>query len=202
MLQINDTSAHSYDVGELLAAEYSYIAGTAFQANEDRARVSQFFFITFGTFIAALFSSQLSNIDPVQLYLAFVFIFLGLAILGMLTILQLARLRIAWLHSVRAMNQIKKGAVKRYPYLEDYFKWTWKNPPKMFKHNSIGFYLATSVSILSGLATGAAAAFGSLAMGFQGVLWIPSIMVGVLVAIVQLLFLYQRPLLQADAEAK
>ena len=45
---------------DLIVAEFNYIAQTAFQANEDRARVSQLFFVTFGTVIAALYSSQLS----------------------------------------------------------------------------------------------------------------------------------------------
>ena len=31
---------------DLLVAEFNYIANAAFQANEDRARVSQFFFVT------------------------------------------------------------------------------------------------------------------------------------------------------------
>jgi len=31
---------------DFLVAEFNYIANAAFQANEDRARVSQFFFVT------------------------------------------------------------------------------------------------------------------------------------------------------------
>jgi len=42
----------------VITAEFNYIAQTAFQANEDRARASQYFLITFGTVIAALYSSE------------------------------------------------------------------------------------------------------------------------------------------------
>ena len=100
---------------EIILAEYNYISETAFQADEDRARVSQFFFVTFGTFIAALVSSQMENVDIQQLYTAFVIVFVFIFILGILTISQLARLRQAWRESVMAMNQIKEEAIKQYP---------------------------------------------------------------------------------------
>ena len=34
------------DVNEILIAEFNYIANTAFQANEDRARVSNYYLMT------------------------------------------------------------------------------------------------------------------------------------------------------------
>jgi len=40
--------------GEILIAEYAYIAKSAFQANEDRARVSTYYVVTFGTLYFAL----------------------------------------------------------------------------------------------------------------------------------------------------
>ncbi len=40
--------------GEILVAEYNYVAQAIFQANEDRSRVASFYMITFGSFIAAL----------------------------------------------------------------------------------------------------------------------------------------------------
>ena len=45
------------ELDELLAAEYDYIAQTANQANEDRARVSSFYLIAVGSLVAALFGT-------------------------------------------------------------------------------------------------------------------------------------------------
>jgi hypothetical protein len=56
------------DGNSVLSAEFSYIAQTAFQANEDRARASQFFFLSFATIIAAIYSTQVENVDYSQIY--------------------------------------------------------------------------------------------------------------------------------------
>ena len=149
----------------IIAAEYGYVAQTAFQANEDRARAWQYFFVTFATLIAALLSTQVEGIDRRQLYLTFVVIFALLAALGLITILQLVRLRQAWLESVRAMNQIKARLVADDPALAAYFRWTNATIPPPFKLRSFGFLQALSVALLSGLAVGAAVAFGGLAWG-------------------------------------
>jgi hypothetical protein len=46
------------NVDTILAAEYNYAAQTAFQANEDRARVTSFYLVTVGSFLAAILSTQ------------------------------------------------------------------------------------------------------------------------------------------------
>ena len=149
----------------IIAAEYGYVAQTAFQANEDRARAWQYFFVTFATLIAALLSTQVEGIDRRQLYLTFVVIFTLLAALGLITTLQLVRLRQAWLESVRAMNQIKARLITDDPALAAYFRWTNDTVPPPFKLRSFGFLQAVSVALLSGLAVGAAVAFAGLARG-------------------------------------
>jgi hypothetical protein len=78
---------------EILMAEYDYIAKSAFQANEDRTRVSTYCVITFGTLVAALFSLRVDNADLDNLHTALFIVFLALALFGLSTLLQLARLR-------------------------------------------------------------------------------------------------------------
>jgi hypothetical protein len=155
----------------VIAAEYGYIAQTAFQANEDRARAWQYFFVTFATLIAALLSTQVDMAARQQLYLTFVVIFTLLAVLGLITVLQLVRLRQAWLESVRAMNKIKERLIANDPSLADYFRWRDNTIPAAFKWRSFGFLQAVSVGLLSGLAVGAAVAFGALARGAAVVPW-------------------------------
>ena len=96
----------------ILEAEFGYIAATATQAYEDRARVATFYFVSVGSLIAAIISAQLfqpeSAGDTLQnIYLAFCALFSFLTVLGYLTLAQLARLRTAWMDSVKAMNRIK-----------------------------------------------------------------------------------------------
>lgn len=179
---------------QIINAEYAYIAQTAFQANEDRARAWQYFFVTFATLIAALLSTQVEGIDQSQLYRTFVVIFILLAVLGFITILQLVRLRQAWLESARAMNQIKARLVADDPALAGYFRWTNETLPPPFKLKSFGFLQALEVALLSGLALGAAVAFGALAGGAAAVPWLVSIIVGLIGAATILVLGYIRPL--------
>ena len=93
-----DDESLPLDLDELLAAEYDYIAQTANQANEDRARVSSFYLIAVGSLLAAMFGTQL--FDPgfysINVNLMFSGLFMLLTLLGTSTIMQLARLRAAW----------------------------------------------------------------------------------------------------------
>lgn len=179
---------------DIIAAEHGYIAQTAFQANEDRARASQYFFVTFGTLIAALLSVQVPGVNPSQLYFTFVVIFVLLSGLGLITILELVRLRQAWLESVRAMNQIKEQLIARDAALADYFRWRMDTVPSAFKLHSFGFLQAVSVALLSGLSLGAAVAFGALARGSTVIPWGASIGMGLLCATLLVLGGYVRPL--------
>ncbi len=151
--------------GELLIAEHKYIAQTAFQANEDRARVASFYMITFGSFIAALVTYHLNLASEGQAWVPWGFagLFLALAVMGLLTVLQLARLRHAWFESLEAMNQIKEYYIANHKGLEKAFAWRAGNVPQKFKPGSVGFMLVLQVAILSGAALGAAVFFITLA---------------------------------------
>jgi hypothetical protein len=152
-------SAPPVELDELLAAEYEYIAQTATQANEDRARVSSFYLVAVGSLVAALFSTQLFDPDKFTetVKLMFSGFFLLLTLLGISTIMQLARLRSAWYESMLAMNQIKEFAIKQNPELSTAFRWTTKSLPPKHKKNSISYYQALEVALIGGLMFGASA---------------------------------------------
>lgn len=178
----------------VVTAEFNYIAQTAFQANEDRARAWQYFFVTFGTLIAALLTTQVETAAQQQLYITFALIFVLLSALGFITIAQLTRLRQAWLESAHAMNQIKERLIDDDPTLAGYFRWRDATLPPAFKWHSFGFLQALSVALLSGLALGAAVAFGALARGAAVVPWGWSLVAAVCAAAVILWLGYVRPL--------
>lgn len=147
---------------ELLAAEFHYIAQTAIQANEDRARVSSFYLIAVGSLVAAIFGAQYIE-EPAQLPISTDLLFGGLfallTLLGTSTVLQLARLRLAWYESARAMNQMKEYMVNRNKSLGEAFRWTTSSLPDKYKKGSISYYQTIEVAIISGLMLGTSVFF-------------------------------------------
>lgn len=135
----------------LLVAEFGYIAQTAFQANEDRARVSNFFLVTAAAVLGAVIGLQLDATFQVWVFRAFWLVFSVLIALGWLTILQLARLRAAWFESVRAMDQLKSYVQWRYPDAQlDYaFAWRLQTAPRRLKLRSVAWLMAVSVFVVN-----------------------------------------------------
>lgn len=144
---------------EILKAEYNYIANTVFQANEDRARVTSFYFVTVGSLVAAILGTLFSADNLQGASLAFAGLFLILTILGALTLAQLARLRAAWHESAEAMNVIKEFYIKHNKEIEPAFKWRAKTLPPTDKRFSIANLMAVEVTLLSAVTSAAAAYF-------------------------------------------
>jgi len=147
---------------ELLAAEFEYIAQTAAQANEDRARVSSFYLIAVGSLIAAMFGTQFLDLKsalPQTVNLMFGGLFLLLTLLGTSTVLQLARLRAAWYESMLAMNQLKDYMIKENEPLAKAFRWQSDSLPPRYKPNSVSYFQALEVALISGLTLGASLFF-------------------------------------------
>jgi hypothetical protein len=146
------------DVNTLLIAEFEYIAQTAFQATEDRSRATTLYLVTTGSLIAAILSTQVERLQATETYWAFAILFCGLSFFSLLTLLQLARLRLAWLASVKAMNQIKRFYVNhtQIPDLDSAFLWNERALPSAAKPWSVASLLMLQVALLGGLAAGAA----------------------------------------------
>lgn len=146
------------DKDEILQAEYKYIAETVFQANEDRSRFTSFYFVTVGSFAAAIVGTRFEPRQQV-LSIAFFILFTVLTIMGVLTISQLARLRAAWHESVEAMNHIKDYYIKHNPEIEPAFKWRRHTIPPTDKPRSIANLIAIEVAMLSSLTAATAVYF-------------------------------------------
>ena len=177
------------DFDELLAAEYDYIAQTALQANEDRARVSSFYLIAVGSLVAALFGTQFldPNFFSKTVDIMFSGLFFLLTMLGTSSIMQLARLRGAWYESSLALNQLKDFMMSQNKNLNRAFRWTGSSLPRKYKSSSVSYYQAVEVALISGLMLGAAAFF--LQMAFYTVTlfnWILSGGLGALTVYIQL----------------
>lgn len=181
---------------ELLAAEFNYIAQTAIQANEDRARISSFYLIAVGSVVAALLGTQLIDINsPLRtVNLIFSGLFALLTLLGSSTVMQLARLRAAWYESALAMNQLKDYMMSQNQTLKQAFRWKTSTLPSKNKKDSVSYYQAREVALISSLTFGAAAFFlqrAFLPLGFLH--FLIAILVVIVTFFVQL-FIYQRAL--------
>jgi hypothetical protein len=184
-----DRDTPALSSGDILIAEFNYIAQTATQANEDRARITSLYFVTVGTLIAAIFGASVSTTEPsiqFSVRIAFLIIFLGLSLHSLLTILQLVRLRLAWIDSAQAMNSVKDYYVShlKNPNIEVAFRWKSATIPPKFKANSVSAILAIQVASLGGLAFGSSVFFLGLAL--QNMWWAPSFVLGGLFILMQL----------------
>ena len=174
---------------ELLAAEFDYIAQTAAQATEDRARVASFYLIAVGSLIAALFGTQFLGMKslPTAINLMFSGLFLLLTLLGTSTVMQLARLRAAWYESMLAMNQLKDYMISENKPLAKAFRWQSSTLPPKYRTNSVSYFQAMEVALISGLMLGASMFFLLHAFFTIGVPhWILSILMGGLTIYLQL----------------
>lgn len=155
----NKKNNDEFEVGEVLAAEYEYIAQTAFQAHEDRSRITSFYIVSLGSLFGAFFSTSLGEAKHVALalpFLGFAGLFIFLSYFGYITLMQLVYLRKAWFESAKAMNQIKDFLVTKDESLQTAFRWQSKTLPTMYKKESVAFLLAKQVAYLGAITAGAA----------------------------------------------
>lgn len=178
------------DPNQILVAEYEYISHAAIQANEDRARVTNFYLVTVGSVIAAMLSSRIETLDP-TFYFGFAGFFSMLSLGSILTLMQLVRLRLAWIDSASAMNQIKDFYISSTPSLSGVFRWKTINIPSRFRPGSVSHLLAIQVAILGAITVGAGTYF--IGLGFRLEFFIPSILASA-VFLIFLVLLYKKKL--------
>ena len=154
--------ARMLEPNDILKAEFDYIAQTAFQANEDRARVSNYYFVTMGAALGAILSAKF-DVASVAVDAAFIGVFAILTFVGWSTLMQLARLRTAWQDSVRAMNVIKDYYLL---YAQEFkldaaFLWRTSSVPPGHSNKTLSYFIAVSILAISfGTATAAAVYLG------------------------------------------
>jgi hypothetical protein len=114
-----------------------------------------------GSLVAALFGTQLFETEKFTQIIKLMFsgTFILLTLLGISTVMQLAKLRAAWYEAMLAMNQLKEFAIQQNPELAGAFRWQNDSLPPKHKRNSISYYQASEVALIGGMMFGAAAFF-------------------------------------------
>lgn len=186
-MQIEPQVERALDPNQILIAEYNYITQTAFQVNEDRARVAVFYLSAVGGLLLAILGAQTQASTDPGVYWGFVALFLTLSISGFLTIIQLVRLRLAWFESVRALNRIKEYYSQHSGVETLQLAFAWRNAtlPDKFNMRTLSFLYVVQVACLSGLTLGAAVMFAGLAG--RAWWWGMAVGIGVAYALVQVL---------------
>lgn len=144
------TKPDNLDAGDILVAEFQYIAQIAHNDSEDRARVSTFYLVSVGSVLAALLSARSANTSAL-INGGFMAVFWLLTMLGWATMFQLTLLRRSWYGNIAAMNQIKTYYGEHFKdiALKSAFAWTNDTKPRPFKPYSITTILALQVGLVS-----------------------------------------------------
>jgi hypothetical protein len=146
----------SLKMENMLLEEFNYAGVTAYQAMEDRARISSFYYILVGVLasgMAAIY--QLSGgTHNVPLPLVATLLVIG-ALISICFFVTLIRLRQAHKESLLSMNKIKEFYLEQFkqqmPAIEHAFRWRLATMPKGERIGSVTFMIASLNAIIGSL---------------------------------------------------
>jgi len=158
----SDKLGTSLNIENMLLEEFNYASVTAYQSMEDRARVSNLYYVLLGALasgLAAIYQfggSSHVNSEPLSIAL--------LVLIGVLSFTffeKIIRLRLAYLESLKCMNTIKEFYIKQFqqqmPQIETAFRWRQKTIPKGERFGSVTFVMSYPIALVGSLCLGIAA---------------------------------------------
>ena len=146
----------SLKMENMLLEEFNYVSVTAYQAMEDRARISSFYYLLLGVLASGLaavyqFGGGTHN---VPLSLVTILLFVG-AIISISFFVTLIRLRQAYKESLLTMNVIKEFYIDQFkqqmPAIEQAFRWRLATMPKGERIGSVTFTIAALNAFIGSL---------------------------------------------------
>ena len=154
----------SLKMENMLLEEFNYVSVTAYQAMEDRARISNFYYLLLGVLVTGLaavyqFSGGIHNIP---LSLVTILLLVG-AIISVSFFVTLIRLRQAYKESLLTMNVIKEFYIDEFkqqmPRIEHAFRWRLATMPKGERLGSVTFMIAALNAFIGSLCLAGAVYF-------------------------------------------
>jgi hypothetical protein len=134
----------------ILLEEFNYASLTAYQAIEDRARISGFYYLLLGTLaagVAAIF--QLSGTSHTYTEPLLIGLLLVAAIMSYIFFVKIIRLRQAHRHSLVYMNAIKEFYISQFqqqmPQIEHVFRWRLRTMPRGERLGSVTFIISALI---------------------------------------------------------
>lgn len=170
--------------GDILTAEYEYLARSSIQNDEDRAGVGLLYILTIGGILAAFIVTGLDSVDRQFTSVAFAGVFLLLSVYAILAFLKLIRLRQAWHANIAAMVQLKAYFIEQNPdhNMDKALTWSADTIPSKTKVWSFAFLTAMQIALAGGAAIAVTVIFSGFALVQSLELWIW--IIAVLVAII------------------
>ena len=157
--QAND-SKQAYDtslkIENMLLEEFNYASVTAYQAMEDRARISSFYYILLGVLasgLAAVYQFSGGTHKVPQSLIAMLLLIGGL--ISICFFVTIIRLRQAYKESLLAMNVIKEFYIDQFkqqmPAIEQAFRWRLMTMPEGERPGSVTFMIASLNALIGSL---------------------------------------------------
>jgi len=146
----------------MLLEEYNYASVTAYQANEDRARMFNLYLLVVGVLASGLGAIyQLGDkVGPYSSTLALVLLTIT-GILGIAFFMKLVRLRQAFRESLLSMSTVKEYYIQHFrlqvPNVEQAFRWRLSTIVPGESFGTVTFVICATVALLGSLCFGAAA---------------------------------------------
>jgi hypothetical protein len=146
----------SLKMENMLLEEFNYVSVTAYQAMEDRARISSFYYLLLGVLASGLAAVyQLSGgTHNVPLSLVAILLLIG-ALISICFFVTLIRLRQAYKESLLTMNVIKEFYIDQFkhqmPAIEHAFRWRLATMPKGERIGSVTFMIAALNALIGSL---------------------------------------------------
>src|SRR5260370_22056355 len=140
----------------MLLEEFNYAGVTAYQAMEDRARISSFYYLLLGVLasgLAAIYQlgGGTHNVPPLLVATLLLIAFL----ISICFFVTLIRLRQAHKVSIIAMNVIKEFYIEQFkqqmPAVEQAFHWRFETMPKGERIGSVTFMIASLNAFIGSL---------------------------------------------------
>ncbi len=138
----------SLKMENMLLEEFNYVSVTAYQAMEDRARISNFYYLLLGflaTVLIAIYQFSGSTHSNIPLSLVTILLIIG-ALISVSFFVTLIRLRQAHKESLITMNVIKEYYIEQFkqqmPTIERAFRWRLKTMPKGERIGNVTFMIA------------------------------------------------------------
>src|SRR5260370_6430368 len=156
----------SLKIENMLLEEFNYVSVTAYQAMEDRARISSFYYLLLGVLasgLAAIYQlgGGTHNVPPLLVATLLLIAFL----ISICFFVTLIRLRQAHKESLIAMNVIKEFYIEQFkqqmPAVEQAFHWRFQTMPKGERIGSVTFMIASLNAFIGSLCLAGAVFIGT-----------------------------------------
>jgi 8-oxo-dGTP pyrophosphatase MutT (NUDIX family) len=151
--QASDNLNTTLNIENMLLEEFNYASVTAYQAMEDRARVSSLYYLLLGALASALLAIyQLGGNTHVYSQPLVIALLVLAGILSITFFEKIIRLRQAFRDSLICMNVIKEYYIQQFqremPTIERAFRWRLKTIPPGERIGSVTFAISALIALM------------------------------------------------------